>query len=55
MRVYDFRIIETENDVLRVRLGDMKKNVKIALWYLQKPDRGEAEIEKAIAALKEIK
>lgn len=53
--MYDFRMMETENDVLRARLGDMKKSVRIALLWLQKSHRSEEDIEKAINTLKGVK
>ena len=51
----DFRMIETKNDVLRSRLGDMKGSIKMALLWLTKSHRSDEDIEKAINALKEVK
>lgn len=51
----DFRMIETENDVLRDRLNNLKGAVKMALVWLTKSHRSDEDIEKAINALKEVK
>lgn len=51
----DFRMIETENDILRSHLGGMKRSIKTALLWLTKSHRSEEDIEKAINTLKEVK